>query len=158
MFLTEDNNFYWSIPKWLLKHFIHRSRDGQGKGKVVIIFIICTHQKYCSRPLIDLFNDSYLCIRIPPLSNSVRKWRLQFAGHCLRASDQPVSCVLFWTPSEGHSSCGRRSTTYPNSISKDLDLEPNEVQQLMLDKLAWKKFVTTASNIPSKDDRWWWCM
>ena len=90
---------------------------------------------------------------IPPLSNSVRKRRLQFAGHCLRASDQPVSRVLFWTPSEGHSSRGRRSTTYPDSISKDLDLEPNEVQQLMLDKLAWRKFVTAASNIPSKDDR-----
>ena len=90
---------------------------------------------------------------IPPLANSVRKRRLQFAGHCLRASDQPVSRVLFWTPSEGHSSRGRRSTTYPDSISKDLDLEPNEVQQLMLDKLAWRKFVTAASNIPSKDDR-----
>ena len=46
-----------------------------------------------------------------------------------------------------------RSTTYPDSISKDLDLEPNEVQQLMLDKLARRKFVTAASNIPSKDDR-----
>ena len=54
---------------------------------------------------------------IPPLSNSVRKRRLQFAGHCLRASDQPVSRVLFWTPSEGHSSCGRKPpvTTYPES-------------------------------------------
>ena len=31
---------------------------------------------------------------ILPLSNSVRKRRLQFAGHCLRASDQPVSRVL----------------------------------------------------------------
>ena len=30
-------------------------------------------------------------------------------------------------------------TTYPDSISKDL--EHNEVQQLMLDKLSWRKFV-----------------
>ena len=33
------------------------------------------------------------------------------------------------------------------SISNDLDLEPREVQQLMLDKYAWRKFVTAASNI-----------
>ena len=56
--------------------------------------------------------------------------------------------------SEGHVSHDRKSTTYPDSISKDLDLEPNEVQQLMLDKLAWmKSFVAAASNISSKDDQ-----
>ena len=34
--------------------------------------------------------------------------------------------------------CGAGSVPpIPNSISEDLDLEPNEVQQLMLDKLAW---------------------
>ena len=45
-------------------------------------------------------------------------------------SDQ-VSRTVIWTPSEGHSSRGRKSTTctYPDCISKDLDLEPNE--QLM---------------------------
>ena len=78
---------------------------------------------------------------------------LQFAGHCLRTSDQPVFRLIFWTPSEGRLSHGRKSTMYPDSISKDLDLESNEVQQLMLDKLAWRTFVTAASNIPSKDDR-----
>ena len=26
----------------------------------------------------------------------------------------------------------------------------------MMDNLAWRKFVTAASIIPSKDDRWWW--
>ena len=35
---------------------------------------------------------------IPPLSISLRKRRLQFAGHCLRTSDQPVSKLIFWTP------------------------------------------------------------
>ena len=50
-----------------------------------------------------------------------------------------------------------KSTTYHDSISKDLDLEPKEIQQLMLNKLAWRKFVTAASNISSKDD-WWWCV
>ena len=93
---------------------------------------------------------------IPPRSILVRKRRLQFAGHCLPASDRPFSQTLFWTPKwrpfilwqEIHH-------LYPDSISKDLDLAPNEVQQLMLDKLAWRKFVTAASIIPSKDDRWW---
>ena len=38
------------------------------------------------------------------------------------------------------------SDPYPDSISKDLDIEPNEVQQLILDTLAWRKFVTAAWN------------
>ena len=89
---------------------------------------------------------------IPPLSVSLRKRRLQFAGHCLRTTDQPVSKLIFWTPSYGHSKRGRKCTTYPDSIVKDLDLEPNEIQQLMKDKTVWRKFVSAASTIPSKDD------
>ena len=41
---------------------------------------------------------------------------------------------------------------YPDSIVKDLDLEPNEIQQLMKDNTVWRKFVSAASTIPSKDD------
>ena len=37
-------------------------------------------------------------------------------------------------------------------IVKDLDLEPNEIQQLMKNKTTWCKFVSAASTIPSKDD------
>ena len=41
---------------------------------------------------------------------------------------------------------------YPDSIVKDLDLEPNEIQQLMKNKITWRKFVSAASTISSKDD------
>ena len=92
----------------------------------------------------------YVSPYIPPLSVSLRKRRLQFAGHCLRTTDQPVSKLIFWTPSYGHSKRGRKCTTYPDSIVKDLDLEPNEIQQLMKDKTVWRKFVSAASTIPSK--------
>ena len=35
--------------------------------------------------------------------------------------------ALLDSPSEGHLSRDRKPTTYPDSISKDLDLEPNEI-------------------------------
>ena len=85
---------------------------------------------------------------------SLRKRRLQFAGHCLRTTDQPVSKLIFWTPSYGHSKRGGKRTTYPDSIVKYLDLEPNEIQLLMKDTTSWRKFVSAASSIPSKDDTW----
>ena len=49
--------------------------------------------------------------------------------------------------SYGHSKRGRKCTTYPDSIVKDLDLEPNELMQLMKNKTTWRKFVSAASTI-----------
>ena len=40
-----------------------------------------------------------------------------------------------------------------DNIVKDLDLEPNEIQQIMKNKITWRKFVSAASTIPSKDDK-----
>ena len=51
-----------------------------------------------------------------------------------------------------HAKRNRKCTTYPDSIVKDLDLEPNEIQQLMKNK-TWRKFLSAASTIPSKDDK-----
>ena len=45
-----------------------------------------------------------------------------------------------------------KKCTYPDSIVKDLDLEPNEIQLLMKNKTIWRKFVSAASIIPSKDN------
>ena len=45
-----------------------------------------------------------------------------------------ITHLIFWTTSYGHSKRGRKCTTYPDSIVKDLDLEPNEIQQLMKNK------------------------
>jgi hypothetical protein len=39
---------------------------------------------------------------IPPLSATLRKRWLQFAGHCLRTMDQQISHLVFWTPKYGH--------------------------------------------------------
>ena len=39
-----------------------------------------------------------------------------------------------------------------DSIVKYLNLEPNEIQQIMKNKITWRKFVSAASTIPSKDD------
>ena len=90
---------------------------------------------------------------IPPLSETIKTRRLQFAGHCLRTTDQPISQLLFWSPPGGHFNRGRKRLSYPDTISKDMGLDMLEVQQIMRDKASWRNFVKAASNIPSKDDR-----
>jgi len=90
---------------------------------------------------------------IPRLSETIRKRRLQFAGHCMRSTNQPISKLIFWTPSGGHPKRGRKTLSYPDTIVKDIGLEPTEIQQLMKDRATWHQFAATASGIPSKDDQ-----
>ena len=90
---------------------------------------------------------------IPPLSETIRKRRLQFAGHCKRSTNQPISKLIFWLPPGGLSKRGRRTLSYPDTIVNDIGLESSEIQHLMNDKATWFQFVTAASGIPSKDDR-----
>ena len=78
---------------------------------------------------------------IPPLSVTLRKRRLQFAGHCVRIKDQSISHLMFWTPKYGYSNCGRKKTTYPDSIAKDMGLELNDIPQLMMNKVTWYQYV-----------------
>ena len=86
---------------------------------------------------------------LPPLSDIIMQRRLQFAGHCLRTADQPISHLVFWNPPGGHPNRGRRKMSYTDTITRDTNLNPNETQQLMRDKATWHHFIKAASTIPS---------
>ena len=90
--------------------------------------------------------------KLPPITSIIKARRLSFAGHCLRTADQPVSHLVFWTPTGGCSSRGRQRITYPDTIKNDIELEEQEIIKLMKDRKLWAQHVAAASSTPSTDD------
>ena len=89
--------------------------------------------------------------KLPPISLTIKQRRLRFAGHCARSSSQPISKLIFWTPTSGSLRRGRKPLNYPDTICNDLGLEKTEIANLMQDRELWAAHV--ASFIPSTDDR-----
>ena len=76
---------------------------------------------------------------IVPISDVIRERRVRFAGHCLRAKDQPVSRVVLW---EGIGP-GRKGNfkTFPKILREDLlklnigeALETEHIMELALNR------------------------
>ena len=89
---------------------------------------------------------------LPSLSSTIRQRRLRFAGHCSRAINQPVTYLLFWTPSGGKRAQGAGIKTYPKSLLDDTGLSSNqEIRALMADRELWRQRVNIVL-YPSPDD------
>jgi hypothetical protein len=87
----------------------------------------------------DHIPNSVVLEGIVPISDVIRERRVRFAGHCLRAKDQPVSRVVLW---EGIGP-GRRGNfkTYPKILREDLlklnigeALETEHIMELALNR------------------------
>ena len=78
---------------------------------------------------------------IPPVSSFVRSKRVQFSGHCLRASSEVISSLILWKPH----SIGRRSRklTFLDTISRDTGLEYQDLKTAMLDRNGWRLIVNS---------------
>ena len=100
----------------------------------------------------DHVSNKELYANLPLLSSTIRQRRLRFAGHCSRAINQPVTDLLFWTPSVGKRGRGAGIKTFPKSLVEDTALSSNqEIQDLMADRQLWRQRVNTALD-PSTDD------
>ena len=100
----------------------------------------------------DHMSNKELYGDLPPLSSTIRQRRLRFAGHCFRATNQPVSKLLFWSPSQGKRGRGAGMKTYPKMLKEDTNLQSEqEIQGLMKDKLLWRQRVKSVI-VSSKDD------
>ena len=89
---------------------------------------------------------------LPPLSVTIRQRRLRFAGHCFRAKNQPISKLLFWSPSQGKRRRGAGIKTYSKMLKEDTELtSEQEIQGLMADKFLWRQRVNNVI-VSSKDD------
>ena len=55
------------------------------------------------------------------LSDTIRKRRLQFAGHCIRAENQSVSKLVLWESDGSVRVGGSNITTYQKRILNDIN-------------------------------------
>ena len=89
---------------------------------------------------------------IPKLSSTIRQRRMRFAGHCFRASNQPINKLLFWTPTEGKRGRGAGIKTFHKMLKEDTNLtSTQEIQGLMADRLLWRRKVNSVI-VSSTDD------
>ena len=80
---------------------------------------------------------------LPPIPDTLRRRRLLFAGHCLRAENEIISSLLLWKENIPIRS---RRMTYPQMLSRDRGIGPEDPGNAMLDRDLWK---TVAENIPA---------
>ena len=90
--------------------------------------------------------------KLPSLSSTIRQRRLRFAGHCFRAENQPVTNLIFWSPSQGNRGQGGGIKTYSKLLREDTTLTSDlEIQHLMADRKLWSQRVNSVL-VPSTDD------
>ena len=75
---------------------------------------------------------------LPPISALVQTRRAQFAGHCLRASEEIISSLLLWSPK--NTTRGRK-LSYPDVIARDTNLQREDLEAAMLDREVWRSHV-----------------
>ena len=74
-----------------------------------------------------------------PASTLVRQRRKQFAGHYQRASIEIISSLILWKPqADGRKG---RKITFPDVISRDTGIRPEELKTAMEDRDIWRGFV-----------------
>ena len=78
---------------------------------------------------------------LPKVSKVVRETCLNFAAHCSRRQNEPVSEPVFWMPAQGTCAQGRQRLMYPKLLSQDIGLEPQELLNFMQDRAMWRKFI-----------------
>ena len=73
------------------------------------------------------------------LETSSRSKRVQFAGHCFRATTEIISSLVLWKPK----SVGRRSRklSFLDTLKRDTNLNEQDLQTAMLDRECWRKIV-----------------
>jgi hypothetical protein len=82
---------------------------------------------------------------LPKLSATIRKRRLQFAGHCIRADNQVVSKLVLWEASGAMKVGGGNITTYPkrilddiNTVQRDKTYKLEDIIPLAMNRELWK--------------------
>ena len=80
---------------------------------------------------------------LPRISSILTKRRVQFAGHCARASDELASTFVLWR----HPSSVKRSRklTFPDTICRDTSILKEDLLVAMSDREYWKGVVNSIS-------------
>ena len=80
---------------------------------------------------------------LPRISSILTKRRVQFAGHCARASDELVSSFVLWRHPSSHKRS--RKLTFPDTICRDTSIAKEDLLVAMSDRVYWKGVVNSIS-------------
>ena len=80
---------------------------------------------------------------LPSVSVLVRKRRVQFAGHCARATDELVSSFVLWRHPSSHKRS--RKLTFPDRIQRDTSISKEDLLGAMTDREYWGSVVSSIS-------------
>ena len=89
----------------------------------------------------------------PPITKTIKIWRIRHAGQCWRSRDELISDVHLWTPSHGRAKAGRPAQTYIQQLCDNTGCIPEDLTEAMDDREVWKKRVR---NICADSATWWW--
>ena len=78
---------------------------------------------------------------LPAISTVIKERRLRFAGHCHRATTEPIHSVIFWQPAHGKKSVGGQRKTFVDRLASDTGLGVGDMKTAMNDRKGWKEFV-----------------
>ena len=81
---------------------------------------------------------------LPPISTTVTKRRVRFAGHCYRSHDEIISDVLLYRLSQN--TRGRRPLNYVDTLCRDTNNMLDDLPSLMSDRKAWCSIVDSFSD------------
>ena len=75
------------------------------------------------------------------VTETIRKQRVRFVGHCWRADNELAITVLLWQPQHGQRSHGRPAKTYIDQLVEDTECTLDELPNAMNDRDGWRKRV-----------------
>ena len=125
----------YGAETWTLKESLNKELDGHYTRLLRRAFNISWKSH---TPNVVLYGS------IPPVSTTIRKRRLQLAGHIYRHQDQPANQLLFWTPPDGQRYQGRPRKTYVDTLQEDTNLPTGILKHKMLDRAEWRHIVKSS--------------
>ena len=129
---TVESVYLYGAESWTLTKTLERRLDGCYTRLLRHALNISWQQKVRN---VVLYKD------LPAISTVIKERRLRFAGHCHRATTEPIHSVLFWQPAHGKKSVGGQRKTFVDRLASDTGLGVGAMKTAMNDRKGWKEFV-----------------
>ena len=127
-----ESVYLYGAESWTLTETLEKRLDGCYTRLLRHALNISWKQRVRNK---DLYQD------LPAISSVIKERRLRFAGHCQRATSEPIHHVLFWQPPHGRRGRGRPRLTYVDRLLRDTGLGVSEMKSMMNDRKGWKGFI-----------------
>ena len=131
---TTETILLYGCASWSLTKQEEKSLDGTYTRMLRMVYNITW---------LDHVSNAVLYGKLCKISETIRKRRLQLAGHVLRDKTSPAHQIVTWEPRHGTASRGRPQTTYVDTLLRDTKIDNvEELEWCMLDKDSWRRLTS----------------